>query len=344
MAQQMFCIKCGKEAVSGTVFCEDCISKGEQLASAPGVVTFEICPSCGKVKGGSSWREQGDLGKYMASELRKSVRLSGDASLKSLEIENLDPSENSSNVILALSLVTHGITKEERIAVRVRVEGNTCPTCNRRSGHYFESTIQLRSMGKTREEVIGRVLSYATKLCEEYERTEKGFFVSGIKGTKGGVDITLSSNTVGAALAKKVAKKFGAEVVPTRKLFGRKNGKEVYRTTFLVRVAMFSSGDYVEYRNSQYLVTGATDVIELLPLKGGAPVRIKPSESSSLKFLGGRELEEWVEVVSDEHGQVLVRDPSTLEEVNVLCMHDHPRGSRMKVVRLGDQLVETVAR
>lgn len=344
MAQQMFCIKCGKEAVHGTVFCEDCISRGEQLASAPGVVTFEICPSCGKVKNGSSWREVADLAKHMASELRRSVRLSGDASLKSFEVENLDPGENSSNVVLALSLLTHGVRKEERIGVRVRIEGNTCPTCNRRSGHYFESTIQLRSMGETRENVIGRVLSYATKLCEEYERTEEGFFVSGIKDTKGGVDITLSSNTVGAALAKKVAQKFGADVVPTRKLYGRKNGKEVYRTTFLVRVAMFSPGDYVEYRNGFYLVARATDMIELLPLKGGAPVRIRPTESSSLRFLGGSELEEWVEVVSDEYGHVLVKDPRTLEEVSVLCIHDHPRGSRMKVVRLGDELVETVAR
>ena len=272
----MFCIKCGKEAVPGTVFCGECISKGEQLASIPDMVAFELCPSCGKVKKGSSWVEVKDLQAHMLSELRKKVALAPGASMNSFSVSGLNSEENSSNVTLNLSLLTHGVKKEESLPIRVRVLGNTCPTCNRRSGHYFESTIQLRAEGRVRYEVIERVLSYARKLCEEYERSEKSFFVSSIKQTRGGVDIELSSNTIGAAVAKKIAQRFGSDVVGTRKLFGRKNGKEVYRTTFLERVAMFNPGDYVEHRGEFFRVSKSSETIFLNPLKGGMHLRIRP--------------------------------------------------------------------
>lgn len=340
MSQQMFCIKCGKEAIPGTVFCGDCISKGEQLASLPDMVAFELCPSCGKVKKGSSWMEVKDLREHILSELRKMVTVAPEASLTSFSASGLNSDENSSNVTLNLSLLTHGVRKDESLPVRVRVMGNTCPTCNRKSGHYFESTIQLRGEGRVRYEVIERVLSYARKLCDEYERSEKSFFVSSIKQTRGGVDIELSSNTIGAAVAKKVAQRFGADVVPTRKLFGRRNGKEVYRTTFLVRVAMFNPGDYVEHRGEYFRVSKSSETIVLNPLRGGMQLRIRPSDSTTLRLMGGKELEDWAEVISEESDCLLVRNPRTMETVRMPLISGYHRGSRIRVAHIGEEMVE----
>lgn len=340
MSQQMFCIKCGKEAIPGTVFCGECISKGELLASIPDMVAFEICPSCGKVKKGNSWVEAKELHAHMLSEMRRKVVLAPEASMSSFTASGLNAEENSSNVTLNISLLTHGVRKEESHPVRVRVLGNTCPTCNRRSGHYFESTIQLRAEGRVRYEVIERVLSYARKLCDEYERSEKGFFVSSIKETRGGVDIALSSSTIGAAVAKKIAQRFGADVVATRKLFGRRNGKEIYRTTFLVRVAMFNPGDYVEHRGEVFRVSRSSDTLLLNSLKGDTQLRIRASDSSALRLIGGKELEDWAEVISEESDCLLVRNPRTMESVRMPLSSDYHRGSRMRIAFIGDKMVE----
>ncbi len=344
MGRQMFCIKCGREAVPGTVFCSECMSRGEPLASAPGVITFEICPSCGRMKRGSSWVKVEDTDALMRTEIRKSVVLAAGATISSIEIKGLNSGENSSNAEIALTLSTHGVSKKELLPVRVRVEGNTCPTCNRKSGHYFESTIQLRSRGETRKEVIERALSYATGVCSEYERTEKGFFVSGVKETRGGADIALSSSTVGAAVAKKIAQRFGADVVPTRKLYGRKNGKEIYRTTFLVRIAMFNPGDYVRYRGGFFRVQKALESITLSPLPSGRPVTVSSGESDALELIGGKELEDWVEVVSEDRDGAIVIDPRSMESETVRTAGGHPRGSRLRIVHLGSELYETAQR
>lgn len=340
MTERMFCIRCGRDAVEGTVFCADCLSSGAPLASAPDLIAFQLCPSCGKVKRGGSWVLPGDFGAHIRSEIRRAVTVSGDASLAGFEISGLHPEENSSDAVLTLSVLTHGVHKEEQLRMRVRVESSTCPTCSRRSGHYFESTIQIRSLGAERAEVIDRVLSYVLKLCEGYEKTEKGFFVSSVKKTKGGVDVALSSNTVGAAVAKKAANAFGSELVSTRKLFGRKNGKEIYRTTFLVRAAMFNPGDYVELEGSYYRVSKSASIIVLAPVSGGETVRMTPSQSEKLRYMGGRELEDWAEVISEDEGSVKVIDPRTLDEVTVRTSVSVPRGSRIRVIHADEGLVE----
>lgn len=340
MAQHMFCIKCGKEAIAGTVFCADCTSRGEPLASAPDVVTFEICPSCGKVKHGGSWLAVNELERHMVSEIRAAVSVSGGASLASFGISGLHVEENSSNAVLSLTLVTHGVRKEETLPLRVRVLGNTCPTCSRRSGRYFESTIQLRARGVVRMEALAPVLSFSRRVCEGYERSEEGFFVSEIRETRGGYDLLLSSNSVGAAIAKKIAQKFGAEVVSTRKLYGRRNGREVYRTTFLIRVAMFRAGDYVEHVGEYCRVVSAAETIVIEQLRGRKRIRVAPAESDGLRLLGGKELEGWAEVVSFADGVLAAKDSGTLDTLTVMNAGEHQVGSRIRVVRLGDSLYE----
>lgn len=340
----MFCIRCGREAVPGTVFCSDCISSGETLSSMPGSLTFEICPSCGKMKRGSSWAEVRDPDRVMKGEIRKAVTLGGGAILMTLETDGLNPSENSSNVRVSLTLSTHGVRKEEEHTLVVRVEGNTCPTCNRRSGQYFESTIQLRASGSVREEVMDRVLAYASRLCADYEKSEKGFFVSGIRQTRGGVDIALSSNMIGASIAKKIAQRFGSSVLPTRKLYGRRNGKEVYRTTFLIRLAMFKPGDYVQYRGSYHSVTGTGEFIALSPLGGGEELRVRPSDSTSVRLVGGRELEDWAEVVELRGERMAVRNERTMEVREMPLQAGADRGSRIRVVTLNDELLAAAPR
>ena len=69
-------------------------------------------------------------------------------------------------------------------------------------------------------------------------------------------------------------------------------------------------------------------------------LRISPSDSSSLRLIGGKELEDWAEVVSEESDCLLVRNPRTMETVRMPLSTGYHRGSRIRVAHIGAELVE----
>ena len=339
----MFCIKCGKSALSGMVFCAECYSKEEAFVTLPDVASFEICPSCGRIKKGAHWLREGTI-PHISTELRRTARLPSGAFLRAFEVIGLNPEEHYSNVTVAMTVSRNGVEKAERKQMRIMIKGNTCPTCNRKSGHYFESTIQVRAVGRERADVILGVVEFIRKLCEEFEQKESDFFISSIKRTKGGADISLSSSTIGASVARTAAQRFGTDVRTTRKLYGQKDGRDVYRTTHLVRIPMLLRGDYVEYGGEYFRVRDTTDYIVLDPLGRGKQFTLDRKRAGNARYLGGIELEQEARVISRSAEYIVVKDPETMEEVKIPVFGGSDgAGSTVLVVRVGKLLFSVPA-
>ncbi len=339
----MFCIKCGKTALSGMVFCAECYSNEELFATLPDVFSFELCPSCGRIRKGAHWLRE-NIVSHVSAELRRTAKLPAGAFLRSFEINGFNPDEHSSKITVDLIISKNGIERADRKEMRVMIKGNTCPTCNRRSGHYFESIIQVRAVGRERPEVILTVVEFIRKLGEELEQKESDFFISAIKRTKGGVDISLSSSPIGASIARTAAQHFGADVRTTRKLYGQKDGRDVYRTTHLIRVPMLQRGDYVEYGGEYFRVRGTSDDIILDALWPGKQVRIDKEHIRNVRYFGGSELEHEAQILSDEAGYITIRDPETMDEVKLPSGKARKHGgNKITVVRIGEILFSVPA-
>jgi len=137
---------------------------------------------------------------------------------------------------------------------------------------YFEAILQLRDCT---EEVRGFVIS---KIAKNNIGVAKDLKV------KGGWDLYLSDNNFTRALGKKLQDKFGGKVQMSASLWGKKEGKEVYRVTVLFRLAGFIKGDIVEYGGEEYKVKMMLEKDILLQhTKTGEKVHVKYKEMGKIK-------------------------------------------------------------
>src|SRR5207302_463181 len=103
-------------------------------------------------------------------------------------------------------------------------------------------------------------------------------FVSRIEEVHGGLDFYVSTNALAKGLARDIAGSFGGIVSASPKLFGQKQGKEVYRVTALVRLAAFQKGDVVRHKGSLAEVTSLRPFVVLRDLVTGERRRFKPKD------------------------------------------------------------------
>ena len=136
---------------------------------------------------------------------------------------------------------------------------------------YFEAIVQLRDVS---QEVV-------TFVEEELQRTNVK--ISKVKEMKNGLDYYLTDNNQAKALGRSLQERFGGDFKMTSSLFGRKDGKEIYRVTILFREAPFRKGDLVEYQGESYNVKMMGRDIMLQNKKTGEKVHVKYKEMGQIK-------------------------------------------------------------
>src|SRR2546427_538196 len=106
----------------------------------------------------------------------------------------------------------------------------SCGSFGKERGRYLEGTLQVRGDGRelTPQEMRG----VRTFVIARVDRAgDPAAFVSRIEEVHGGLDFYLSTNALGKALARELSESFGGSVSSSPKLFGQKQGREVYRVT-----------------------------------------------------------------------------------------------------------------
>lgn len=136
---------------------------------------------------------------------------------------------------------------------------------------YYEAILQLRNCD---EEVIVFV---------EGGISEEGIYTAKVRKVKGGLDYYLADSKFTKALGKKLQEKFGGDYKVTASLWGRKEGKEVYRLTVLFRRVGFKKGDIVEYKGEDYVVKLIGKDIMLRNIKTKKKVHVKYKEMKKIR-------------------------------------------------------------
>ncbi|MCI4349281.1 MAG: 60S ribosomal export protein NMD3, partial [Thermoplasmata archaeon] len=134
-----------------------------------------------------------------------------------------------------------GMERTEPVRLTVKIEHRTCPTCSRRAGHFYAATIQLRGGDDApREKAPARrerlQQSWASVLHEI--RAPWKSAISWTEDLPEGIDLYLTDVLSARSIARVLKRALGARLVESATLWGRKNGKDVYRVTFCARVPM----------------------------------------------------------------------------------------------------------
>ncbi len=136
---------------------------------------------------------------------------------------------------------------------------------------YYEAVLQLRDCG-------GEVVRFA-----EEEIREEGIYVAKTKKVPGGIDYYLADKNFAKSLGKKLRGRFGGDYKITSSLWGRKEGKEVYRLTVLFRGIGFKKGERVVYEGEEYEVKLMGKDIMLQKVKTGEKVHVRYKELEKIK-------------------------------------------------------------
>jgi len=237
-----FCPKCGKQ--TDELFdslCEDCFREGVRLLESEHLeVSLSMCAHCGGyLKGKERTTIEAVVEDSVRKEVRKKFGFGCAVRITGLRTE-LDEKERKARVFLTAKAEINGLEIEEGAEVAVSLKRETCERCSRIAGGYYAGIVQIRAEGRipTDDE-----LAMAEEIA--YLSLDEEDFVSKVQILKEGLDIYVSSMEYGRRISRGLVKKLGGGFSESRKLYGRKDGREIYRVSFSVRLPPFKEGEAV---------------------------------------------------------------------------------------------------
>ncbi|TAJ44575.1 60S ribosomal export protein NMD3 [Methanofollis fontis] len=251
------CPRCGRPSVG---LCRECrAGETEWLTCEPRLESI-YCPVCGSQKRGKTWSDTTVDRETLLQEIAASaVHLHPDLRGPEITFTFRDTSPNRTIASASVSGKLYGVPVSGECRTLIIWRKEQCDRCNRISGGYYEGIIQVRATGR-------RPSLYETetaaRIAEESESAlqdagERLSFVSQIEEKKDGLDIVVGSNHIGQVISGAIAGALGGRVTTHPKLVGEKDGKRLYRITFLVRLPRYQRGDVVVVRD-RYLEVRST--------------------------------------------------------------------------------------
>ncbi len=277
-----FCPKCGRQTDEFfDSVCKDCFREGITLLEPRDLeVSLSVCPLCGCYFKG---KEQTTIEAVAEDSVRKALRrkFGSDCPVEILDLNTeFKEGERRARVVLAVKAEINGVDIVERGEGAVILNRETCERCSRIAGGYYAGIVQIRADGRVpTDEELRRAEDIA------YASLGESDFVSKEQLLKEGLDIYVSSMEFGRRISREIVKKLGGSFSESQKLYGRKDGRDIYRVTFLIRLPGFKEGEVVELGDKRIsvenVVTGKG--IECVDVNTGERVFLSKKELMKAK-------------------------------------------------------------
>ncbi len=341
----MICVECGSDVehlIGGS--CAACFVRATPLLSVPDVVRIELCAHCGARKSGAHWHDPGDAPEEWVRDetVRDSVGVHERVDNPVLETDERQLDERTFHYAIELHGTGDGVPLSESAEAQLRRTKSVCDRCSRLAGGYYAAIIQLRATERDvrpdESERAHRIV--ATELERQLEGGNRFAFLSKDGSMHGGHDYYIGDIDAARNVSRLLKDRLGASMHESAKLVGRREGEDVYRITFLVRIHAFSPGD---------LAVGKADhrLFSVVAVHQGGKVAVLDLEThrrdrvheERLKRLGGPELLQDAVRVSRDASGVQVLDPQSYKTETVLVPVEYDdEGETVPVLRHEERL------
>lgn len=237
-----FCPKCGVEEQKDNLLidglCQKCFSKENPLLLKFKDPKIIICNSCNSYMYKNKWHPNlakdplKNLKKIISKLFYEKLEFNPEAKITKVEINPLPPKDSQIKqkpVQLNIELKIEGILFDKKLKetyeIPLKINSSICNICKKKTSNYYEAILQIRPKSK-------QVLDF----IKENINFKKDVFITKQEDLKYGYDIYLTSQSYTKHLAGILKKKFNGEFKISHTLFGRKEGKDVYRTTILIKL------------------------------------------------------------------------------------------------------------
>ena len=211
-----FCFICGKRTeklIKG--YCEECYKKNFQLIETPKEFDITLCSRCRQVKERDKWIET-EIDKILRDKIKVIGR---DVKIRT-EIK-----DDLAKIHARGFLKSSKSSKEEVHEVKLKIRKVTCPTCSRKAGKYYESIVQIRGI-LTNDDIDA---------IDDVVLKKGGFYR--IEEVEGGYDLYVSNKSLAKKIVEVFKNRYKVEIKKSFRLFTKKEGKDIYRDTILLRIS-----------------------------------------------------------------------------------------------------------
>jgi len=335
-------VECGATGPLVGALCERCFRARQRFAAVPDHTVVVLCAECGALQEGSEWVDLPSPSAAMERAAKVAVQFDPGAvgQTISVALERLD--ERNYRAAIAASGTLQGLSFSESLSSELRLRSGLCPTCSRRRGQYYESILQVRAAGRELSPPERRELRAAVQARVSALRAEnRNQFLTKIEEVPGGLDFYLGTASLGRRLLKELHGSLGGETKESSALWGQKDGKEVYRMTYLLRLPAYRVGDVLKEGAEHLWVRRITpEEVTVVVLERGERTPRRHADLGSLQVVGGMaDLREAV-VVAQSEEELQVLDPLTYRTVELRKPPGlRAEGPTVHVFRLGDDLL-----
>ncbi|MCE5296247.1 MAG: hypothetical protein LLG16_03990 [Euryarchaeota archaeon] len=307
-----FCVKCGAEGPVYDNVCRNCFLENKRFTRIPEHVNLMRCVHCKEYSIDNKWIVHDDVQKAAEDVALDAVEVLKDTTVESMEAI-ITPADNANfRAHIEMTVEHKGLVVEEELDTIVRLKNTVCDRCSMIKGSYFEAILQIRSRDrKLLEKEVDDMLDRVDKLIKESATDNRDVFVSKVDrvvGGAGGADVYISNNSVAKMISRQLSDQYGAEVKDTSKLVTQKEGRDVYRVTYLVRLPAYRFGDVLLYKKKMFLVGPMrTTNVRLTDMKTGDAVNYSHTDLIDANVIGRSEdmLDAIVLLETDKEVQIM---------------------------------------
>ena len=322
-----------------------CARESVRLLVCPESLDVTFCSVCGSKLVGGRWQyTEKPISDLASDAVNSSLFIHQEIQSPKVEIslENRGATRYMAHVNLTGRF--RDVQVEERCQIPVKVIPTACDRCSRIAGKYFEATVQIRGSERPpSENELNNIKMMAQSMADSAHKSgDQLSFIQEIKKTKGGIDIVLGSTQLGKQLARAVYERYGGHLQESCTLAGRKDGRDIYRTTILVRFPRLKRGDFVTYKGTIYEVTGFEGKKTIITSQdGGRRSSLSGEDADRIEVLGNRSEAKKAVVVLEDEKAIEILDPESFRTV----LAPRPRGYDVKpgdevlVLRNGDGFI-----
>ncbi|MCI4361329.1 MAG: 60S ribosomal export protein NMD3 [Thermoplasmata archaeon] len=241
MGDGEFCVVCGRTDLPlEDGVCPECSAQRTKLVWFTGHPSVEVCASCGARKVGQHWDRRGASPSLLTGDdLTPLLSVHPDVGIRRVLWSEVASGPVQRVYLGEADLRFRGTERKVSIEMPVRLRAVTCPECSRRTGHFYTAVIQVRG---TSERLRGSSAELRERLEVAFEsilkETKKEWreAFSWREPLPEGWDYYLLNTLAARSVARFAKARLGATLKESATLWGRKNGKDVYRVTFCLRV------------------------------------------------------------------------------------------------------------
>jgi nonsense-mediated mRNA decay protein 3 len=340
--QDRFCPKCGKPTEHEGL-CNHCRIGNTPWFACDRRVKSTHCPSCGAIKQVNTWTDSELEREGLALDLAKAaVHFHPDVRKPSMVVTVKDNTLNRSTATIALKGLLYNTPVEGTCSIELIWHKEQCDRCNRISGSYYEGIVQVRADARLPSTFELQMSAGIAQQVEDSLQAggERLSFIADMNETREGLDITVGSQHIGTLISQGIITQLGGRFTTHPKLVGEKNGRQLYRITYSVRLPRFQKQDVV-LSHGRYLevIRVESNHLKVLDLIEGIQRSVR--EDDVERLIGNLRNTESALVAYADARIMGILDPETCQtkEFRKLKWLDVKAGQHVLILRDGDHLV-----